>query len=212
MKFNLAWVALAAALVAQTASATSQHPSGEHHAGATFDFYGETLWDKTASSLTFSGDGGVSLTVKALVNGAQGLVDLGFEGLGVTSAGGHNPGAVSKGETLQLVFSQSVDLRGLILSDWHGALDHATLSWGDQSVSLGGGKGFLVKTFDLSNAVGTQFTLSGLGSLTGFRLAGLQLANPNCGAVPEPGTWALMGLGLVGIGGLRKLRQVHRRG
>ncbi len=207
MKRNLVWVAAAAALVAPSAWATNLPSPSTHHAGTTFDFYGETLLSKTASSMTFRGGSGLTVTVTALVNGMQGLVDASFEGLGVGSKSGLNLGSVNKGESLQLVFNQSVDLGGLVLSDWSGLLDHATLSWGKQSVSLGNGSGLLLKSFDLSNAVGTQFTLSGLGSLTGFRLAGLQLADPNCGVVPEPGTWALMGLGLVGIGGLRRARR-----
>jgi PEP-CTERM motif len=200
--------ALAVLAMATSASATSLPTSGhhDHHdSDTTFDFHAETLKGKTASSLSFSEDG-VGLTVKALVNGTPGLVDFGFEGLGVSSKSLLNLGPVTKGESLQLVFNQTVTLDKLILSEWTGLLDHATLSWGTQSVSLGSGHGIVLKTFDLSNAVGTQFTLSGLGALTGFRLAGLQLASTS-GVVPEPGTWALMGLGLVGIAAVNQKRR-----
>ncbi|MEY4766589.1 MAG: hypothetical protein RI907_3262 [Pseudomonadota bacterium] len=193
-----------------------------HHAGATtadshsqatvFDFYGHPSWllETTSSVPHFTVDG-VDVSVKAFVGGTQALVDMAWGGLGVTTAKGGNGGAISQSESLQFTFSQPVTLAALWVSGWDssllGSLDRATLSWGNQSVSLGqGAEGLLVKHFDLAQATATSFTLKGEGLLTQFRVAGLQLANPNC-QVPEPGAWALMGLGLVGLGGVAARRR-----
>jgi hypothetical protein len=202
MRFVLALVASAAALMSQSASATYTTVKTPVVA---FDFYGSDALSKGANtaSATYTVSG-VGLTIKALVGSAQGLLDGSTDGLGVNSRSFLGSGAISKGESLQFVFDQSVTLSSLVLAGWSKSLDHATLTAGSKSFSLADcDTGIGLDTFKFSNLTGTTFTLTGVGLLTSFRLAGLNIGT----AVPEPATWGLMSLGLMGIAGLRRARR-----
>lgn len=171
----------------------------------TFDFYahGGPVLDQTSTAPHFIA-GDLDLTVKAFVGSTQALVDLRWDGLGVTTNSFFNTGEITQGETLQLSFNKAVTLSGLGFSLWDNglfdSLDHATLSWGGKSLALGNSDTIgLVNVFKLNNVVGTTFTLTGTGLLSHFRLAGIQAQ-----AVPEPATWGLMALGLAGVAAVRR--------
>lgn len=204
MRATIAAVLCVCGLASQSALATTSTATS---AVRSFDFYanGGSFLDTTSSAPSFT-VGDLSLTLKAFVSGKQGLVDLRWDGIGVTNDSWLNDGAITQNESLQFTFSKAVSLKSLGLSSW-GLLDDATLSWGTQSIKLHGGLLSAIDGYCLDNVVGTTFTLTGTGLLSHFRLAGLQASAP---AVPEPSTWALMGLGLLGVAAKRHRRMAPR--
>lgn len=174
----------------------------------TFDFYlegGSGVFDAVSNSPSFS-SGGIGLTVTAKKSsGAAAQVADRWDGLGVVSGGALEASEITSGESLTFTFNKSVSLTGLQLSQWEGLFDDATLTMGSKVIDLGkmSSSGLLVSEFSFSNLTGTQFTIKGEGFLTSFRLAGVTVA----AAVPEPGTWALMGLGLAGLVAVRARRR-----
>ncbi len=176
---------------------------------STFNFYGNGPVLDTVSISPLYNSPAVSLTVTSLTTkGAAGNVAIRNDGLGVDSGGFLSSGDITDGESLVLTFSKAVSLSGLQFSGWENSLlglggDHATLSWGQGSIALNNSTSsdLFIDTFALSNVVSNTFTIKATGGLlTSFRLAGIN-ATP---AVPEPGSMALMGLGLAGLGWLRR--------
>ena len=129
-----------------------------------------------------------------------------FSGLGVKAADGL-PGAaqtIDQGEGLSLLFANPVEVLGFTFFDVNHQVfgpqggttiqlivdEHRyTLNAGDTSL--------------LSSIKGREFSL--LGGSTSYYLGAVRIA----AAVPEAGTWALMGLGLLGVGmAVRRQRQV----
>lgn len=182
---------------------------------STFQFYFEgPVFDEVVRTPSFVA-GNLGLTIRAFTaNGTQVDVDRRWDGLGVVGSSLLDPGEInsgplaSKGDYLTLTFNQQVKLDSLRFSWWENgavlpligqldSLDHATVKYGSTTVNLANNNdnGLILKTFSLPNAVGTTFTLQATGNLSAFRLAGINAT----AAVPEPSTYALMGLGLVGI-------------
>lgn len=187
---------------------------------STFQFYFEgPVFDHVSSAPTYVA-GNLGVTIRGYSSsGKQVDVDQRWDGVGVSS-GALDIGEITstpltpndKGEYLVLTFNQVVNLSSLRFSLWENGLfdsfDHATVSWGNTTVSLGNknDNGLLLKTFSLANAVGTTFTIRATGDLSAFRLAGINAT----AAVPEPATYALMGLGLAAVGVATRRRQAAK--
>lgn len=176
----------------------------------TFDFYqnGGGLFSSVSYSPNFI-SGGIGLTVTAKrADGSVAEVADRWDGLGVDSGGWFSVAEVTNGESLILTFSQAVNLTGLQLSMWESGFDGANLSGGGKAFNLGSmsNTGFIVNEFGFNSLTGTQFVLKGVGGVTSFRLAGVTVTSavPTIPAIPEPGTWALMGLGLAGLAFVRR--------
>jgi hypothetical protein len=194
-----AWLALSA-VVPFTAHATVPD--------STFQFYLDgPLLDHVSSAPTYIA-GNLGVTIRAYSpSGQQVDVDERWDGIGVSS-NALDVGEVTNGESLVLTFNKAVNLSSLRFSMWENGIfdsfDHATVRWGSNTVTLGNNNdcGLLLKTFGLADAVGTTFTIRATGQLSDFRLAGINAT----AAVPEPASYALMGLGLIGVAAITRRR------
>jgi len=191
-------IALAVGLSSTFAQATIQPP-------VTFDFYkdgGAGLIDSVSYSPNFvSGSLGLTVTAKR-ADGSTAQVANRWDGLGVDDGGWFSLGEVTGGESLVLTFNKAVNLTKLQFSMWERGFDDATFSGGGKTFDLGSlsSSGLIINEFGFNSLSGTQFVLKGDGGLTKFRLAGVSAT----AAIPEPGTWALMGLGLAGLAFVRR--------
>tara|TARA_B110001454_G_scaffold213957_1_gene232990 strand:+ start:2595 stop:3239 length:645 start_codon:yes stop_codon:yes gene_type:complete len=206
-------VSLAKHLIALTLSATLPIAAHATVPASTFNFYleGGSLIDTVSNAPSYvSGD--LQLIVRAFdASGKQLQVTSNFTGLGATTGsfladGDLNAGSLlfgAPGEYLTLTFNKAVNMSSLRLSGWsNGTLglgvESGTFTAGATSFTLGStnDRGTPLTTFTTTGATGTAFKLQATGQ-SEFRLAGL---NVTAAAVPEPGTYALMALGLAGIG------------
>ena len=191
----LAAIALAAAALSATAQATTIN-------------LGSSLIDTVSAAPSFS-NGSLGVTIRGESNGSALDVAMNSSGVGydsglldpgeLNSSVGNNPG-----DFITFTFNQAVNLTGLTMTGWENGFDKAILSWGTNSVALNYSSSILTlkDTFDLSGVTGTTFKLQAVGAVSAFRLYSLN-ATP---AVPEASTYALMGLGLVGIAAVRRRR------
>lgn len=180
---------------------------------STFNFYleGGSLIDTVSNAPSYvSGD--LQMIVRAFDASGKALqVASNFTGLGATAgglleSGDLNGGSVlfgsTPGEYLTLSFNKAVNVSSIRLSGWSDGLlgagaESGTFTAGTKSFTLGSNNdhGLLLTTFTTTGATGTVFKLQATGA-TAFRLGGVNVT----AAVPEPGSYALMALGLAGIG------------
>lgn len=195
----LAAIALAAAALSVSANATVNTIN-----------LGSSLIDTVSAAPSFS-NGSLGVTIRGESNGSALDVSMNSFGVGYDS-GFFDPGELNSslgnnpGDFITFTFNQAVNLTGLTMTGWENGFDKAILSWGTKSVALNSSSSILTlkDTFDLSGVTGTTFKLQAVGLGTAFRLYGLN-ATP-VAAVPEASTYALMGLGLVGIAAVRRRR------
>lgn len=185
VRHALVLAAFSAPLFAQATNSTNTE----------FDF--GQLFTSTSNAPTFT-EAGITLTVRGFNNSnQQKSVSEGLGGLGVTSSF-LDSSAISGGEYLTLTFSEQVSLSSLDFGEWANGIDKAILSWGGNALTLSNSNnGLFSSVFDLTGVTGSTFKLQSSGSLTSFKLDALSIAP--VAAIPEPSTYALMGLGLVGI-------------
>jgi hypothetical protein len=190
----------------------------------TFNFYGDDslvssdLIETVSTTPNFvNGSLGVQLSATSGGNAAQ--VTEYLLGVGVIRPNSlFDSGAIdaSAGDVLTLSFNKVVNLSQIQFSFWDNnsflnLTDHAVISNGTQSVSLDNNGSVnpldpYLTNFSLSGMVGQTFTITAKGDLTStFRLAGLTAQAVQ--SVPEPQTWALFGLGLIGLVARARRRQ-----
>lgn len=187
---------------------------------STFDFYieGGPLLDTTSLAPSYV-SGNLQVIVRAFNSSNKQInVASNFTGLGATSgfldSGDLNAGSLlggAPGDYLTLTFNQAVNIASVQVSGWSNGLfglgaESGTFVAGAKTFSLGtnNDNGLVVTTFSTPGATGTLFKLQATGQ-SAFRLAGLH-ATAVAPAIPEPGTYALMGLGLLGIAAVSRRR------
>lgn len=186
-------------------------------ATATSTFYGSgfgSLLDKTSDTFSTTVNG-IGLSIQAVSNGSAPKVAVRWDGIGMKSgaleAGELNSSLFGTGDALLLSFSQDVRIDSIVLSGWDSllgaAIDEASVTTRGMDFKLTGGvTPFLspLTTFNTNTLLpaGRFYTLNVEGGLTSFRLAGLSVSPVT--AVPEMSTWALFGLGLLGMAVLRR--------
>jgi hypothetical protein len=110
-------------------------------------------------------------------------------------------GDLNDGNTLLLTFNQAVNFSSLGLTSWDRGIfgvgaDKVSVTTGGQTFNLTANSGSgAITTFSLGslNLQGTSFLIKAEGA-SSFRVANL-----NVTAVPEAGTSAMLGLGLLGV-------------
>lgn len=204
-------LAVAAALSLAAPGAHAAYTGG---GAPVFDFYQAKTWSNlndTLSNSVSSTSLGVTLTLTAVSNNSGAKVARRWDGVGVNSGfldtGDLNSTALSS-DTLLLTFSEAVALNSISFSSFSNGIfgvgaDKVSITTGGKTYALTSNDGKSpLTTFDalynIAGLRGQSFLIQATGISSSFRLANISVS-PLAPAIPEPGTAAMLGLGLAGV-------------
>jgi hypothetical protein len=159
--------------------------------------------------------GVLDVTYKAPRRGDESLSwwSTGYNNLyGVAFARGNDSDSEARIDLLLLGSGTSIQLHSLDLGAWPNTTRNTTLTISD----LGNNAVLYTYTGNVGNGTSsaTPFSFNNLSSTTGLRIVwqdsafnvGIDNIQYTISAVPEPGTWAMLAAGLLGLGALARRR------